>query len=57
MKCIDQSMMRCKSPKEAFDHLEKWYDPESEGETQKLYSKFHDFTIPPNSNPTEALHD
>ena len=24
--------------------------------TQKLYDKFHDFTIPPNSNPIEALH-
>ena len=37
-------------------HLEKWYDPESERATQKLYDKFHNFTIPPNGNPIEALH-
>ena len=24
--------------------------------TQELYDKFHDFTIPPNSNPIESLH-
>ena len=24
--------------------------------TQKLYDKFYDFTIPPNSNPIEAVH-
>ena len=24
--------------------------------TQKLYDKFHDFTIPPNRNPIEAFH-
>ena len=33
----------------------EWYDPESEVATQKLYDKFHDFTIPPNGNPIEAL--
>ena len=44
------------SPREAFDHLQKWYDPQSEAATLKLYGKFHDFTIPPNSNPMEALH-
>ena len=32
------------------------YDPESEVASQKLYDNFHDFTIPPNSNPIEALH-
>ena len=26
------------------------------GATQKLYDKFHGFTIPPNGNPIEALH-
>ena len=36
--------------------LEKWYDSESEGATQKLYDKFHNFTILPNGNPIEALH-
>ncbi|CAN0121211.1 unnamed protein product, partial [Ascophyllum nodosum] len=36
--------------------LEKWYDPESEVATQKLYDKFRNFTIPPNSNPVKALH-
>ena len=49
---VDGSILRrCKSPREAFDHLEKWYDPESEVETQKLYDKLHGFTVPPNSNP------
>ena len=49
---VDRSLLkRCKSPREAFDHLEKWYDPESEVVTQMLYNKFHDFAIPPNSNP------
>ena len=50
-------LKRCKSPREVFDHLEKWYDPESEMATQKLYDKFHDFTITPDSNPIEALHE
>ena len=53
----DRSILkRCKSPRETFDHLEKWYDPEGELATQKLYEKFHDFTILPNNNPIEALH-
>ena len=39
-----------------FYHLEKWYDPGSEVATQKLFYKFHDFTIPPNGNSIEALH-
>ena len=42
--------------KRSFDHLEKWYDPESEVATQKIYDEFHDFTIPPNDNPVEPLH-
>ena len=42
--------------KRSFDHLEKWNDPESEVETQKLCNKFHDFTIPHDGNPIEALH-
>ena len=53
----DRSILkRYKSPREAFDHREKWHDPESEVATQKLYDKLHNFTIPPNSNPIEALH-
>ena len=48
----DRSILkRCKSPRKAFYHLEKLYDPESEVTTQKLY-----FTTPSNSNPIEALH-
>ena len=47
---------RCKSSREAFDHLEKWYDPESVVATQKLYDKFHDFNISSNSSPIETLH-
>ena len=43
----DRSILkRCKSTRETFDHLEKWYDAESEVATQKLYDKFHDFTFP-----------
>ena len=53
----DTSILKgCESPREAFDHLEKWYDPENEVATQKLYDKLYDFTIPPNSNPIEELH-
>ena len=53
----DRSILkRYKSPREAFDHLEKWYDPESEVATQTLYDKFHNFNIPPISSPIEALH-
>ena len=50
-------MKRLKSPKEAYDHHEKWYDPESEVATQKLHHKLHDFSISfINSNPMKALH-
>ena len=49
-------LKRCKSPREAFGHLEQWYDPESEVATQKLYDKFCDLAIPPKCNPIEALH-
>ena len=53
----DRSVMkRCKSPREAFEHLEQWGNPESEVATQKLYDKFYDSTIPPKCNPIEALH-
>ena len=48
----DRSILkRYNSPREYFDHLEKWHDPESEVATQKLYDKFHDFIIPPNRQP------
>ena len=50
------TLMRCKSRGETFDHLEEWHDPESEVATQKLYGRFHFFTITANSNPIEALH-
>ena len=53
----DRSILkRGKSSREAFNHLETWYDKKSEEATQNLYDKFHDFTIPPNSNHIEALH-
>ena len=53
----DRSILkRYKSPREPFGYLEKLYDQESEVATQKLYDKFHDFTIPSKSNPIEALH-
>ena len=50
-------LKRCRSPREVFENLEKWHDPESEMATQRLYDKFHEFAIPPHSNPIAALHD
>ena len=53
----DRSVLkRYKSPRQAFDHFEKWYDLQNEMAAQKLYDKFHDFIIPPNGNLIEALH-
>ena len=34
----------------------KPYDPENEVVTQHLFDKFHEFSIPQNSNPIAALH-
>ena len=54
----DRSILkRCKSPREVFERLEKWQDPDSEVATQRLYDKFHEFAIPPHSDPIAALHD
>ena len=54
----DRSILkRCRSPREVFERLEKWHDPDSEVATQRLYDKFHEFTIPPHSDPIAALHD
>ena len=54
----DRSILkRCKSPREVFERLEKWHDPDSEVATQRLYDKFHEFAIPPHSDPIAALHD
>ena len=54
----DRSILkRCKSPREVFERLEKWHDPDSEVATQRLYDKFHEFAIPPHSDPITALHD
>ena len=54
----DRSILKiCKSPREVFERLEKWHDPDSEVATQRLYDKFHEFTIPPHSDPIAALHD
>ena len=54
----DRSILkRCKSPREVFERFEKWHDPDSEVATQRLYDKFHEFTIPPQSDPIAALHD
>ena len=50
-------LKRCKPPKEAFDHLEKRYVQRVRWRLKSyIYDKFHDFTVPPNSNPIEALH-
>ena len=54
----DRSILkRCRSPREVFERLEKWHDPDSEVATQRLYDKFHEFTIPPHSDPISAFHD
>ena len=50
-------LKRCRSPREGFESLEKWHDPENEMATQRLYNKLHEFAIPPHSNPIAALHD
>ena len=50
-------LRRYKSPREVFERLEKWHDPDSEVATQRLYDKFHEFAIPPHSDPIAALHD
>ena len=57
-KGADKAILkRCRSPREVFESLEKWHDPESEMATQRLYNKFHEFAIPPHSNPIATLHD
>ena len=54
----DRSILkRCKSPREVFERLEKWLDPDSEVARQRLYDKFHEFVIPPHSDLIAALHD
>ena len=55
---VDRAILkRCRSPREVFESLEKGHDPESEMAAQRLYDKFHEFAIPPHSNPIAALHD
>ena len=55
---VDRSILkRCKSPREVFERLEKWYNPDSEVATRRLYDNFHEFAIPPHSDPIAALHD
>ena len=55
---MDRAILkRCRSPREVFERLEKWHDPESEVATQRLYDKFHEFAIPLHSNPIAAFRD
>ena len=49
-------LKRCRSPREVFVFLEKWYDPENEVATQRLFNTFREFSIPQSSNPITALH-
>ena len=49
-------LKRCRSPTEFFEFIGKGYDPENEVATQYLFDKFHEFSIPQNSNPIVALH-
>ena len=54
----DRSILkRCKPLREVFERLEEWHDPDSEVATQRQYDKFHEFGIPPHSDPIAALHD
>ena len=46
-----------RSPREVYERLEKWHDPESEVAIQRLHDMFHKFAIPPHSNPITAFHD
>ena len=49
-------LKRFRSPREVFKFPRKWYDPENEVATQYLFDKFHEFSIPQNSNPIAELH-
>ena len=49
-------LIRCRSPREVFEFLGNWYDPDTEVASQHLFDKLHEFSIPPNSNPIAALH-
>ncbi|CAN0455140.1 unnamed protein product, partial [Ascophyllum nodosum] len=49
-------LKRCRSPREVFEFLEKWYDPENEVATQHLFDKFHEYSITQTSNLIAALH-
>lgn len=40
-------LQRYRSPREAFEYLEKLYDPESEVAPNKLYDQFHAETLSP----------
>ena len=46
-----------RSPREVFESLEKWHDPESEMATQRLYNKFHEFAIPPHCNKNNQMYE
>ena len=50
------TLKRCRSPREVFKYLGKWYDLENEVATQHLFDKFQESSIPQNSNPIAALH-
>ena len=49
-------LKRCRSPREVFEFLGKWYALENEVATQHLFDKFREFSIPQNSNLIAALH-
>ena len=49
-------LKRCRSPRELFEFIGKWYDPENEVATHHLFDKFHELSIPHNSNSITALH-
>ena len=49
-------LKRCRSPRDVFELLGKWYDPENEVPPQHLSDKFHEFSMPQNSNRIAALH-
>ena len=49
-------LKRCRSPRELFEFLGKWYDLENEVATQHLFDKSHESSVPQNSNPIAVRH-
>ncbi|CAB1101570.1 unnamed protein product [Ectocarpus sp. CCAP 1310/34] len=52
----DKAVFRtCVTPKQALDELDKVHNPESQVATQELLSKFQNFAMAADKNPTESF--